>query len=111
VLIVDSELKKVATLEILQIQIREQGNYEGSSNSMEVAALRKLITPWKDNPLVVGFVRDRDSKASKAIRDSGWNIQKWFDPSHIAKSFDGIWKSHAHQHLRGLQIKLNHWFN
>jgi hypothetical protein len=72
VLILDSELEKVVDFEIFQkSKDGEQVNYEGSSNGIEVAALRQLITRLKNNPLVLGFVHDRDREASKAIRDSG----------------------------------------
>jgi hypothetical protein len=112
VLIIDCSLKKVVDFRILQkSKFGRPGNYSGSSNGMEVAALRKLIVRWNGNPNIAGFVHDSDSRASKAIRDAGWHIAEWFDPNHVAKSFDTIWRSLSHGHLREFQTKLKLWFN
>jgi hypothetical protein len=78
---------------------------------MEVAALRKLIVRWIGNPNVTGFIHDCDSRASKVIRDAEGQIAEWFDPNHVAKSFNTIWRSLPHGHLRGFQTKRKLWFN
>lgn len=112
VVFIDCALKKIVDFEIVQkVKHQQIGNYEGSSNGMEVEALRRLIARWYDNPNVAGCVHDNDSKASKAIREVNWQIAQYYDPNHIAKCFDRRWTSHPHAHLRGLQGKLRCWFN
>jgi hypothetical protein len=112
VVLIDTRIKKIVDFEILQkSKGKMPGNYTGSSNGMEVEALRRLILRWRTNPLVVGCVHDSDSKASKAIRDARWQIDQFYDPNHISKSFDRKWAKIPHAHLRGLQMKVRKWFS
>jgi hypothetical protein len=111
-ILIDTRLKKVVDFEIIQkSKGKVKGNYLGSSNGMEVEALRRLIPRWTQNTLVVGCVHDSDSKASKAIRDARWHIEQFYDPNHLSKSFDRKWAKVPHAHLRGLQMKIRKWFN
>jgi hypothetical protein len=45
--------------------------FHGSPNGMEIAALRRLIKRWKDDPRVMGCIHGWDATASKAICDAG----------------------------------------
>jgi hypothetical protein len=112
VVVVEVHLRKIVDFEIVRkTKGNVPGDYEGSPNGMEVEALHRLIARWNGNPLVVGYVHDSDSKASKAIRDAGWRIDEYYDPNHISKSFDRKWLKGPHEHLKGLQMKIRKWFN
>jgi hypothetical protein len=112
VVFIHVRIKKIVDFEIVRkAKGLVPGNYDGSSNGMEVEALRRLIARWKKNRFVVGYVHDSDSKASKAIRGAKWGIDEYYDPNHISKSFDRQWVKSEHKHLRGLQMKIRKWFN
>jgi hypothetical protein len=112
VVFVDMRLNKIVDFEIIRkTNGKCYGDYSGSSNGMEVEALRRLILRWKNNANVTGYVHDSDSMASKAIREAEWRIDEFFDPNHISKSFDRKWAKSEHAHLRGLQMKIRKWFN
>jgi hypothetical protein len=112
VVFIDCRSQRIVDFEIVQRpKAWCSGNYQGSSNGMEVEGLRRLITRGKANPAVVGCVHDSDSKATKAIRDAGWDIEQYYDPNHISKCFDRKWAKVPHNHLRGLAVKIRRWFN
>jgi hypothetical protein len=111
VVFVDCRTNKIVDFEIVQKpKFRLSSNYEGSSNGMEIAALQKLITRWKDNSTGVGCVHDCDAKASKAIRDAGWNVTESSDLNHIVKALGQKWQKMETGKLRLLQAKLRQWF-
>jgi hypothetical protein len=87
------------------------GNYVGSSNGMEVAALKGIIERLQSDTRIVGYVHDSDSKATAAIRRAGWNIEEFFDPNHISKCYDRRWAKATNSALHGLGLKLKKWFN
>jgi hypothetical protein len=98
----------VGTNKILDFEIirraknGDPGNYDGSSNGMEVEALTHIIARLKSDTRIVGYVHDNDSKASKAIRDAGWNIREYFDPNHISISYERKWRKVKKSALNGL---------
>jgi hypothetical protein len=111
VVFVDCRRTEIVDFEIIQKPKFGLGsNYEGPSNGMETAALQKLITRSKDNSTGVGCVRDCDAKASKAIRDAGWNVTESSDLNQIVKELDRKWQKMETGKLRGLQAKLRQWF-
>jgi hypothetical protein len=59
---------------------------------MEIAPLRRLIKPWRDNFRVITCVHDCDAKASQVIGDPGWEIAEYYDLNQIAKAFDRKWQ-------------------
>jgi hypothetical protein len=107
IVIIKYMTKKIVDYEIIQKANRGRPeNYAGSSSGIEVEALRRLITRWKRNPKVVGYVHDCDSKASCALREAGWDIQEFFDPNHLREAYDRKWAKLHPRHLRGLSGKL-----
>jgi hypothetical protein len=44
------------------------------------------IQRWKEDPRIVGYVHDQDAKATKAIRDAGWQIREYIDLNHLVNS-------------------------
>lgn len=112
VVVIDCLSKKVVDYEILFRAKRGlAGNYQGSANGMEVAALRILLGRWANDPKVIGYVHDNDGASAKAIRDAEWNIPEYLDPNHMAKQFDRKWQKLRPTHLRGFQNKVKMWFN
>jgi hypothetical protein len=56
------------------------GDYQRSSNGMEVEALSRMVKRWEDDQRVAVVVTDQDSKIAKVIRESRWNgntIERW----------------------------------
>jgi hypothetical protein len=92
VVFVDCRTKKIVDFKIMQkLKSGLAQNFHGFENGMELAALRELIRRWKDDPIVIGCVHDCDAKASKAIRDAGWNVTEYYDLNRIVKAFDRRW--------------------
>jgi hypothetical protein len=65
---------------------RFRGNYSGSSQAMEAAAVRTCPTEMSKAPNLVGYVHDSDSKIGKLFHEMGWNIVQYKDCNHVAKS-------------------------
>jgi hypothetical protein len=57
---------------------------------MESAGIRRLATNWLDPalfyPRVTKYVHDKDSHTRATLRDLGWEIEEFLDPSHAKKS-------------------------
>jgi hypothetical protein len=108
---------QVGTNKIIDYEVVRQpkrgvrGNWEGSSQGMEVQGLKAIISRLKNNPNIAGYVHDNDSAASKAIRDAQWNITEYFDPNHVSKCYDRRWDKAPKGALKGLGKKLKKWFN
>jgi hypothetical protein len=64
-----------------------RGNYEGSSNGMEVEALRRMVKRWEDDQNVAVVVTDQDSKMAKVIRKSR-NVRYEYNANHAKKALD-----------------------
>jgi hypothetical protein len=111
VVLVDSRTRRIVDFEIVtKANGFVPGNYDGSSNGMEIAGLKVIIERWKKDTRVIGCVHDNDSKATKAIRDAGWNIEQYYDPNHVSKSFKRTWDNTGHDLLKGIGAKLLRWF-
>jgi hypothetical protein len=111
VVLIDCRTKRIVDFEIvLKTKAGVMGNWDGSSNGMELQGLKELIKRWKDDPNVKGVVHDNDSKATKAIRDSGWKVDQYYDPNHVCKAFKRKWDTLPHRALTGIGTKLLRWF-
>jgi hypothetical protein len=111
VVVIDTTTKRIIDYETVEKQKKHScGTWEGSSNGMEVAALRLIIERLRFDQRIVGYVHDSDSKASAAIRAAGWGIEELLDPNHISKSFDRKWQKAPKSHLNGLGLKIKRWF-
>jgi hypothetical protein len=64
------------------------GNYEDSSNGMEVDGCRKIIEGWDGNPHVKNIILDKDSKVGKAIQASRMKVEHSLDTNHAAKTLE-----------------------
>jgi hypothetical protein len=112
VVLIDCRTRRIVDFEIVVMDKKgRKGNYNGSSNGMEVFGLKAIIERWKEDPRVVGCVHDNDSKATKAIRDAGWNIEQYYDPNHVSKALKRRWDKSPHGHLKGIQGRLFRWFH
>jgi hypothetical protein len=112
---IDMDTGRVVDFEVLEKSSpTRRGNYEGSSNGMEVEAMRRMIGRWEDDEEVETIVTDQDSKLAKVIRDSPWKVTHEFDANHAKKSLDRYGErlpKEQHQHLHGLGQRLKNWFN
>jgi hypothetical protein len=110
-MLVDVQQKRIVDFDIvLKTKPGVQGDWDGSSNGMEVRGLTRLIDRWKTNEKVGGIVHDNDSKATAAIAAAEWNVTQWYDPNHVLKQFARRWKSCQTGKLRGFYAKLLMWF-
>lgn len=100
---ISTSLKKIVDYEIVSKKI----NYEGPSNQMEGAGLAKLFARWMTNPKVTKYVHDGDVKATKIMKDMGWNILEANDPGHLLKN---IKKAYDGLKLKNAQGLKNHLF-
>jgi hypothetical protein len=81
---------------------------------MEVAGIRIILERWLNDSKVVTIVHDKDSKISKAIRDSGWDVEQKIDANHACKSLRRCWTSLTKKEkdlLYGLKDRLENWLN
>jgi hypothetical protein len=65
-----------------------RGNYQGSSNGMEVEAQRRMVKRWEDDENVAVVVTDQDSKMAKVICESHWDVNPEYDTNHAKKALD-----------------------
>jgi hypothetical protein len=73
-----------------------------------------MIPRWKGDANVKYIAHDRDSKISKCIRDSGWEVEQIMDPNHTKKSLERQWKKMNDKQkglLHGLKQRLFSWFS
>lgn len=64
-----------------------KGDFVGSSNSMEIGCLKKLIARWKNDPNVISYTHNNDRKAMVFLESSEWVITEILDTNHTIKSF------------------------
>ena len=69
------------------------GNYEGSSQGMEIACLRMIVRRLKTDARITSFVHDNDGKARALMREEGWEIAENLDLNHITKSLTRLFES------------------
>jgi hypothetical protein len=111
VILIDCNHKRIIDFEIVtKSKCGNQGNWDGSSNGMELRGVELLIERWKTKGKIKGVVHDNDSKATLAIERSGWEVDQWYDPNHVVKQFETRWKSARTNFLRGIHAKLLLWF-
>jgi hypothetical protein len=112
---IDADSGRVVDFEIVEKSSpTRRGNYEGSSNGMEVEAMRRMIGRWEDDEKVETIITDQDSKLAKVIRESAWDVTHEFDANHAKKSLDRYQEhlpKEQRQHLHGLGQRLKKWFN
>jgi hypothetical protein len=71
---VDVESRRVVGFQIVQrTNASGWGNYEGSSNGMEVEveAMRRMVKRSEDDQQVAVVVTDQEAKMAKVIHESG----------------------------------------
>jgi hypothetical protein len=69
--VIDFQTKKIVDFAIIYKSTPfKSGNYEGSSNGMEVAGMRQLLPRWINDTKVSVIVHDKDSKITELIRES-----------------------------------------
>ena len=56
--------------------------------NMEVEAIKTMIPILRQNPNIIGYVHDNDSKTRRALLTENWQIIEYIDPGHAMKSFD-----------------------
>jgi hypothetical protein len=81
---------------------------------MEIDALTHIIPRWKENPNVIGYCHDNDSKSKLLLTQMGWDIQEFIDANHALKSFDRKFlkfNSLAKSKLFGLHSRMRAWLN
>jgi hypothetical protein len=110
----DCKTGKIVDFEIVSKGDRHHpGNYDGSSNGMEVAGFRRMVGRWANgNDRVANVVTDQDSKLGRAISESGWNVNHLIDTNHASKSFARQWddlKPPEKKLLYGLKDRLMKW--
>jgi hypothetical protein len=111
--LIDMSTGLIVDFEIVSKKSRfKDGNYEGSSNGMELFGFKKMLTRWVNDSRITSIIHDKDSKISKAIRLSGWAVEQIIDANHAIKTFtrffnglNGIEK----QLLHGLKARLMSW--
>jgi hypothetical protein len=64
----------------------ESGNYQCSSNEIEVVNMMQLLPRRICDPKLSIMVHDKDSKIMKLVRVSGWNVIQNFDAKHTYES-------------------------
>jgi hypothetical protein len=92
----------------------KSGNYESSSNVMEVAGMLQLLPRWINDSKVSVIVHDKDSKITKLIRESNWTVNQMYDANHAHKSFRRTWDALSKEDknlLHGLKERLDNWLN
>jgi hypothetical protein len=89
------------------------GNYEGSSNGMEVEGFKRMVGRWvPSDDKVTHVVTDKDSTLGKAIADSGWGVTHKHDTNHAMKAFEHQWDrmpKEEKKNLNGLRSRLTGW--
>jgi hypothetical protein len=115
VIVIDCMQKKIVDFEIkLKAKGKVPGNYRGSPNGMEMAALNDIIRRWTRHEWyrrLAGCVHDNDSKATNAVEAAHWpNVKQYYDLNHVSKQFETVWKRCPHTHLRGIHDRLLIWF-
>jgi hypothetical protein len=66
-----------------------RGNCQGSSNGMEVEALRRIVKREEDDQKVAIAVTDQDSEMANVIRESSWNVGRKSDANCAKKPLLG----------------------
>jgi hypothetical protein len=66
-----------------------RGSCQGSSNGMEVEALRRMVKREEDDQKVAAAVTDQDSEMAKVIRESSWNVGRKSDANCAKKPLLG----------------------
>lgn len=60
---IDSTQKKIVDFDFSMKSIHKlKGDYDGSSNGMEIDCLQKMIPRWKEDTTVIAFSHDNDGK-------------------------------------------------
>ena len=91
-------LINAATNKILDIEILEKnttgvnGNYEGSSTSMEVEGVRKLLARWSKNLTLQNYIHDNDGKTRSVFKLLMPTVLEQIDKNHLIKTFDRLFK-------------------
>lgn len=111
----DIKSGRVVDYEVVRRAVgRRPGNYVGSSNGMEVEAMRRMIGRWEGDQKVETVITDQDSKLAKVIRESRWDVRHDVDSNHAKKSLARYVERLApelRRHLFGLGKRLSDWFN
>jgi hypothetical protein len=70
-----------------------RGNTQGSSNGMEVEAMRRMVKRWEDDQKTAVAVTDQDPKMAKVIHESGWKVRYEYDTNHTERRWTAIAKN------------------
>jgi hypothetical protein len=101
---IDVDSGRVVDFEVVEKSTsRRRGNYRGSSNGMEVEAMKRMVNRWEDDEEVGTVITNQDSKLGKVIRDSRWGVKHEFGANH-AKKWEAV-KRHA---VVGIDGSWNH---
>jgi hypothetical protein len=82
VVVIDCRQKKIVDFDIrVMAKGKVPGNYRGSPNGMEMAALTEIIRRWSRHQWylrLAGCVHDNDGKATTAVERANWSNVKQY---------------------------------
>lgn len=84
---IDSTQKKIVDFDFSMMSLHKlKGDYDGSSNSMEIDCLQKMIPRWKEDTRVIALSHDNDGKTRVCMDEMRWSIKEMIDLSHSMKN-------------------------
>jgi hypothetical protein len=111
--VIDVGTNKIIDFEILTKSTKQRsGNYTGSSNGMELDKKRRIFQRFYGDPNVKAIVHDKDSKISKLIHESNWDVSEIINTNHGTKAFERAYEGLTlgeKKGLRGLKERLSKW--